>query len=60
MPQLIKSRALTDDGFTLVRDVAAPAELPDGVPVIVPLSLWLAHRGALFLDELPEFPISVL
>ena len=47
MPQLIKSRALTDDGFTLVRDVAAPAELPDGVPVIVPLSLWLAHRGAL-------------
>jgi len=47
MPQLIKHRALADDRCTLVRDVAAPAELPDGVAVIVPLSLWLAHRGPL-------------
>ena len=47
MPQLIKNRARADDRCTLLRDVATLADLPDGVPVIVPLSLWLEHRGAL-------------
>ena len=47
MPRLIRNRTLDDDRCTLVRDAATPAELPDGVPVIVPLSLWLGHRGAL-------------
>ena len=47
MPQLIRHRALADDRWTLLRDVATPADLPDSVPLIVPLSLWLAHRAAL-------------
>lgn len=47
MPQLIKHRALADDRCTLLRDAAKPADLPDGVPVIVPLSVWLEHRAAL-------------
>ena len=45
MPQLIKERALADDRCTLVRDAATLADLPDGVPVIVPLSLWLERRA---------------
>ena len=47
MPQLISNHALADDRFTLVRDAETLADLPDGVPVIVPLSLWLERRGAL-------------
>src|SRR4029079_2401995 len=47
MPQLIRNHALADDRFTLVRDAETLADLPDGVPVIVPLSLWLERRGAL-------------
>ena len=47
MPQLIRNHALADDRYTLVRDAETLADLPDGVPVIVPLSLWLERRGAL-------------
>ena len=47
MPQLIKDRSLADDRYVLVRGAASPAQLPDGVPVIVPLPLWLASRSAL-------------
>ena len=47
MPQLIRNRALADDRYELVRDAASLADLPDGVPVIVPLSFWLEWRGAL-------------
>ena len=47
MPRLIRNRALADDRYTLVRDAATLADLPDGVPIIVPLALWLERRGAL-------------
>ena len=47
MPRLIKGRALADDPYVLLRDAASLASVPDGVPVIVPLALWLERRGAL-------------
>jgi phosphoadenosine phosphosulfate reductase len=47
MPQLIKDRAVVVDRWTLLRDAAALADVPDGVPAIVPLALWLAHRDDL-------------
>lgn len=47
MPKLIKDRAVIDDAWTLLRDAAALADIPDGVPVIVPLALWRDRRAAL-------------
>jgi uncharacterized protein (DUF934 family) len=47
MSQLIKQRLVTDDRWTLVREAAALTDLPDGVPVIVPLNLWVERRAAL-------------
>ena len=47
MRQLIKNRAVVDDRWTLLRDAATLADIPDGVPAIVPLALWLAHRDDL-------------
>jgi uncharacterized protein (DUF934 family) len=44
MPQLIKDGAVSDDGWTLVRD--GEASLPSS-PVIVPLATWLAQHGEL-------------
>ena len=47
MPRLIKGRSIADDRYTLLREAAALSDVPDGVPVIVPLALWLERRGAL-------------
>lgn len=47
MSQLIKQRLVTDDRWTLVREAAVLADLPDGVPVIVPVKLWTERRAAL-------------
>ena len=47
MPRLIKGREAVDDRFFVARDAAALDDLPRGVPVIVPLAVWLAHRVAL-------------
>jgi phosphoadenosine phosphosulfate reductase len=47
MPRLIKRRAVVDDGWTLLRQAASLADVPDGVPVIVPLALWVDRRAAL-------------
>ena len=47
MPRLIENRALTHDRYTLLRDAATIADVPDGVPVIVPLALWSERRVAL-------------
>jgi uncharacterized protein (DUF934 family) len=46
MPQLIKDGAIVEDRWTLLREVAS-GELPANRPVIVPLALWRAERGAL-------------
>ena len=48
MRQLIKGRAVVDDRWTLLRDASTLAEVPDGIPAIVPLALWQARRAALF------------
>ena len=47
MRRLIKDRAVVDDPWTLLREAASLADVPDGVPVIVPLALWLERRAAL-------------
>ena len=47
MPRLIRNRAIANDRYTLLRDAASLADVPDGVPVIVPLALWLERRSAL-------------
>ena len=47
MPRLIRNRAIVEDGWTLLRQAASVADVPDGVPVIVPLALWLERRAAL-------------
>ena len=47
MSQLIEDRAVATDRWTLLRDAHRLADLPDGVPVIVPLARWLAERTVL-------------
>lgn len=47
MSQLIKQRVIADDRWRLVREAATLTDLPDGVPVIVPLKLWVERRAAL-------------
>ena len=48
MRPLIKGRTVVDDRWTLLRVAASLADVPDGVPVIVPLALWQERRAALF------------
>ena len=47
MPQLIRHRTIVEDPWTLLREAKSLADLPDGAPVIVPLSLWEAKRAVL-------------
>ncbi len=47
MPQLIRRGAVVADTYTLVREAASLADLPDATPVIVPLSLWVGARAVL-------------
>jgi uncharacterized protein (DUF934 family) len=47
MPRLISRGAVVEDRWTLLRDACALTSLPEHAPVIVPLALWLAERGAL-------------
>ncbi|HUH92887.1 MAG TPA: DUF934 domain-containing protein, partial [Casimicrobiaceae bacterium] len=46
MRRLIRSGAIVEDRWTLLRDAASLAEVPRS-PAIVPLALWLAGREAL-------------
>ena len=43
MPRLIKRTAILDDAYMIVRGDA----IPEGVPVIVSLAAWQAHREVL-------------
>jgi uncharacterized protein (DUF934 family) len=47
MPQLIKDGALAADRWTLLPDAYSMSDVPERLPVAVPLALWLAERGAL-------------
>jgi len=47
MRQLIKDRDLVEDRWTLLRDASVLADVTAGMSAIVPLPLWLAHRGDL-------------
>ena len=47
MPRLIKRGVIVDDAYMLVRGATSLADVPEGVPVIVPLALWIAERDAL-------------
>src|SRR6516164_8298661 len=47
MPTLIKDGRTVDDRWALARGAASIADLPDGVPAIVPLALWIERRAAL-------------
>ena len=47
MPQLIRDRAVVDDGWTLLRDAAAAESIPATGPVIVPLAVWKARHDEL-------------
>ncbi len=43
----LRGSAIVDDAYVLVRDASSLADVPQGVPVIVPLALWLGNRDAL-------------
>ena len=47
MQRLIKGNAIVDDAYVLVRAASSLADVPQGVPVIVPLALWLGNRETL-------------
>lgn len=47
MPRLIRRGVIVDDPYLLLRGVATLADVPEGVPVIVPLPLWRAERAGL-------------
>lgn len=47
MPQLIKDRAIVDDSWTLLREVASLDDVPAATQVILPLTLWRTHRPIL-------------
>ena len=46
--------------FCAPHHTASPASIVGGGTVIRPGQVSLAHRGVLFMDELPEFPRNVL
>jgi uncharacterized protein (DUF934 family) len=47
MPRLIEDGAVAVDRWTLAPDAYSLTDVPECVPVAVPLALWLAERGVL-------------
>ena len=47
MPKLLKGRSFVNDRWSIVRAAASLVDVPGGVPVLVPLAFWQAHRAAL-------------
>ena len=47
MPQLIKDGAVAVDRWSALPDAYSLTDVPERGPVIVPLALWQAERGAL-------------
>ncbi len=47
MPKLIRNGKVVEDGYVVVRNATSSADLPPGVPAIVPLALWRAERETL-------------
>ena len=47
MRKLIKRGEVVADDFTLLREAPSLAALPEALPLIVPLGLWLGSRAAL-------------
>ena len=47
MPPLIKDGAVAGDRWALLPEAYSCTDLPARGPVVVPLALWLAERGAL-------------
>jgi uncharacterized protein (DUF934 family) len=47
MPQLIKRGAVIADDYTLLREIADAADLPEAAPALVPVAFWREHRALL-------------
>lgn len=47
MPRLIRNAHVVDDAYMVLRDARTLDDVPEGVPVLVPLALWLSARDVL-------------
>jgi uncharacterized protein (DUF934 family) len=47
MPRLIRNARVVDDAYMVLRDARTLDDVPEGVPVLVPLALWLSARDVL-------------
>lgn len=57
---LLKENYISDRPFRAPHHSASPVSVVGGGPNIRPGDISLAHRGVLFLDELPEFRRDIL
>ncbi len=66
LTKIYSATGLNQDGFVTIRPFRSPHHTTSAIAIIgggsypKPGEISLAHRGVLFLDELPEFPRIVL